>query len=138
MTISPRERASKREEVQLSFMMFANWAEDMRVRCPAQLESGSCVVQEYAAESDINAVVKRYKRTGELPPSQHRLAPVFADVSALQGKNYAEASAIAAEAARTMEVFNGQQRVREAQSHIRPVKASSDDTPTPNSDTSKA
>lgn len=44
--------------------------------------------QEFANETNINTIMKRYKSTGDLPRNMRGLQPVFADVSAMG--DYAE------------------------------------------------
>lgn len=54
-------------------------------RMSVKTESGTeSMVQQHLEESaNVNAIVARFRRTGEMPPA--RQAPVYADVTGLQG-----------------------------------------------------
>lgn len=54
----------------------------VRERYALVMPSESLVEQSHRQSVDINEIVKRFHRTGQLPPVQH--APQYADVTGLQ------------------------------------------------------
>lgn len=54
-----------------------------RERVFHQLEGESMTERSHADQTDINVIVSRYRRSGDLPPPQ--TPPIFMDVTALQG-----------------------------------------------------
>nr|QJB18779.1 MAG: internal scaffolding protein [Microvirus sp.] len=57
--------------------------QNFRVRAQTEIFGESMTHESFKDETDINAIVGRYARTGELPPALH--APQYADVTGLQG-----------------------------------------------------
>ena len=55
-----------------------------RVRSPANISSDSVTVKDAGNDTDINHIVARFKRTGEMPVG-HGTPPQYGDVTALQG-----------------------------------------------------
>lgn len=57
-----------------------------RVRCQTVFPSGiGRTVQSMRDETDINRIVDRYQRTGDMPPNPRGLTPQYTDCSGLQG-----------------------------------------------------
>lgn len=55
-----------------------------RVRTPSIIKGESRTHQSHKDETDVNTIVARYQRTGELPPNPRGLEPTFEDVTGLQ------------------------------------------------------
>lgn len=69
-----------------------------RERFPTLSVGVSMTHQSHASSCDVNKIVERYARTGDLPPPSTQ--PVFADVTSLQG----DLTELYARSARTIEI----------------------------------
>lgn len=67
-------------------MNFRKWYD--RERLPAKLYGESKTHQSHAEACDVNKIIRKYERTGELPPA--RTEPQYADVTNLQNADFGE------------------------------------------------
>lgn len=65
-------------------MKFRQWFD--RERLPAKLYGESKTHQSHAEACDVNKIIRKYERTGELPPG--RMEPQYADVTSLQNADF--------------------------------------------------